>query len=125
MAQNVDITMLAKLCQETLAETKAARRELGDVRVMAEQTVEYLRNMEKRHETRFTIIDKGFHAVDQRIAVVDQRLSGIDQRITDLKDDLELIIRAELSGRLTNFETKIDERLARIEQRLNGATHRS
>jgi hypothetical protein len=111
MAKNVDITLLTKLSQEALAEVKAMRGEIKVVRDLANGTFEYLRKMEQRHEQRFI-------GIDQRIAGVDQRLVGIDQRITDLKDDLELMIKAELGGRFANFETKLDERLARIEQRL-------
>ena len=117
MTDNVDITLLAKLSQETLTAVQAMRRELADARALARETFEYMRKMESRHEQRFI-------GVDQRIAGVDQRLVGIDQRITDLKDELELIIKAEIGGRLTNFENKLDERLANIEKHLNGAGSR-
>lgn|SRR5262245_13590947 len=118
MPDNVDITKLAKIGQETLVELKAVRRELADVRALSLQTVEYLRSLEKRHDSRFVTIDLRFSAVDERIAAVDQRLAGVEQSVSDVKNEIELIIRAEVSGRLTNFENRIDERLARIERRL-------
>jgi hypothetical protein len=137
MAENVDMPLLAKLCQDTLAETRAARGDLADVRRdladvhrnladvrhdladvqrLAIKTVEVLTKMERRNEVRNA-------AVDRRFAVVDARLSGLDQRMSDLKDDLELMIKSEelmikseLRGALSNFETRmislIDERLA-------------
>ena len=52
MAENVDITLLAKVCQDTLTETKAIRRELADVQRLAIKTVDVLTRMEKRNETR-------------------------------------------------------------------------
>ena len=109
MAENVDIALLAKVCQDTLTETKAIRRELADVQRLAIKTVDVLARMEKRNETRTA-------TVDGRFAVVDARLSGLDQRIGDLKDEMELMIKREMMTALGNFETRmvgpIEERLA-------------
>jgi len=139
MVENVDITLLAKLCQDTLAETRAIRHDLAAVQRVATKTVDVLNKMEQRNEARsaaieirFAAIDDRFTAMDSRFAVidslaaidwrfaaVDSRLRGIDQRIGDLKDDLEPMIKSELMGALGNFEVRmmglIEERLARRE----------
>jgi hypothetical protein len=110
MADKVDIALLAKLCQDTLAETKAIRQDLANVQMLATKTVDVLTKMEKRNEARSA-------AVDGRFAIVDARLSGLDQRIGDFKDELGLMIRSELMGALGSFEAKmvglIEDRLAR------------
>jgi hypothetical protein len=131
MAENVDITLLAKICQDNWAETKAMRRELAEVQRLAIKTVDVLVGMEQRNEgrfaaiearfagidDRFSVIDTRFAAVDSRFIAVDSRLRGIDQRITDLKDDLQLMIKRELMGALGNFETRM---AALIEERVAG-----
>jgi len=124
MAENVDITLLAKLCQDTLTETKAVRRDLAAVQRLAIKTVDVLSRMEQRNEARFAaiddrfaVVDTRFAAIDSRFVAVDSRLRGIDQRIGDLKDDLQLMIKSELMGALGNFEVRM---LGLIEQRFAG-----
>ena len=137
MAENVDITLLAKVCQDTLAETKTIRRDLADVQRLAIRTVEVLARMEQRNEVRFNALEARFAMIDDRFAAIDRcfgafdsrfaainsrfvavdgRLRGIDLRIGDLKDEMQLMIKSELMGALGNFETRmmglIEERLA-------------
>lgn len=69
----------------------------------------------KRHDRRFDTIDHRFNHVEQRI-------SDVEQRIGDSRGELELMLKGELLGRLTHFETRIDERLAEFEEKLNGPT---
>lgn len=140
MAENADITLLAKLCQDTLTETKAIRRDLSNVQRLAVNTVDVLSKMAQHNEARFAamdarfsaidarfgaiderfgVMDTRFAAIDTRFASVDARLRGIDQRLADLKDELQLTIKSELMAALGNFETRIVElletRLARTE----------
>src|SRR5262245_12405822 len=131
MVENVDITLLAKLCQDTLTETKAIRRDLADVQRLAVRTVDVLGEIEQRNaarfaaiETRLTEIDKRFavfdtrfSAIDTRFAAVDARLLGIDQRIGGLKGKLELTIKSELMTALGNFEARM---IGLIDRRLGG-----
>lgn len=55
--------------------------------------------------------------VDAKVGEVEVRLGQVetrlDRRIADLRDDLELLLRSELMGRLTSFETTLDDRLER------------
>ncbi len=42
----------------------------------------------------------------------------LDRRLTEVKDDLELILKVEISGAFMRLETKLDHRLSAIEDRL-------
>jgi hypothetical protein len=100
IAENIDIASLTKLCRDALAETKAMRRDLADVQGLALKTVDVLTKLERRNEARSAV-------VDGRFAVVDARLNGLDQRMSDLKDDLELMVRRELMGAIGVFESGV------------------
>ncbi len=51
--------------------------------------------------------------MDQRL---DARISAVDLRIAGLHDNLELMIKSEIMGRMTNFETKYEHRLDKLEE---------
>lgn len=70
-------------------------------RTMLLQVIEILR----RHERRFDDIER--------------RFGDVERRISDSRSDLELMLKAELLGRLTHFETLMDERIAQLEDRLS------
>lgn len=74
---------------------RAIRREVADIRALTLQNTEYNRRLERR-------------------------IGGVEQRIEDLKDDLELMIKAELMGRLSHFETLFDHRLDALAERVAG-----
>lgn len=121
MVENVDITLLTRLCQDTLAETRAIRSDLADVQRLAVRTVDVLTRMAQHNDARFATIDARFGAIDDRFSMmdmrfaaidsrfvaVDARLRGIDQRIADLKGELELTIKSELMSALGSFETRM------------------
>jgi predicted RNase H-like nuclease (RuvC/YqgF family) len=70
-------------------------------------------------DRRLGEINRRFDAVDQRIGNLDQRVDETNERISDLKDELSLMLKMELSGWAANFETRLDQRLERIENRLD------
>jgi hypothetical protein len=56
---------------------------------------------------------------DQRtllLALVEQG-QRLERRITETRDDIELMLKAELMGRLGNFETRFEQRLDDLEHR--------
>src|SRR5262245_12385384 len=120
MTENVDLTLLAKLARDNLAETKALRGEVADVRTLSLHTVEYMRRMEQRLDTRISGVDARISDLDGRISHLDSRISGLDDRIVGIRDDLEIMLKSELMGRLANFETRmenlLDQRLASLEK---------
>ncbi len=77
----------------TLAILKEIRADLGEHRRLLLQLVEASR----RHDRRF---------------------EDIERRIAETRDELDLMLKGELLGRLTHFETQIDEKLARLSDRV-------
>jgi hypothetical protein len=49
----------------------------------------------------------------------DHRFNDLERRMSDLTGELELMLKSELMGRLTHFETQIDEKLAQLSDRLH------
>jgi hypothetical protein len=78
----ITLELLARLCQQTLQEARALRKEVADVRTLGLQTVEYARRIERRG-------------------------GEIERRVGEQRDDLELMIKAELSGALANMQTQL------------------
>jgi uncharacterized coiled-coil protein SlyX len=118
--ENVDLSLLAKLARDNLAETKALRGEVADVRTLSLQTVDYMRRMEQRLDARIGGLDARISDLDARVANVDSRIGGLDDRLVGIRDDLEIMLKSELMGRLANFETRmehlLDQRLASLEK---------
>lgn len=50
------------------------------------------------------------------------RFDVIERRISDLRPDLELMLKGELLGRLGHFETQIEHRIDELEARLSAKT---
>ena len=71
---------------------KEIRTEQRDQRTLLLQSVEYSRRIERR-------------------------LDALDRRTGELRDDLELMIKAELMGRLGHFEIQIEHALGRMSDR--------
>jgi hypothetical protein len=76
---------------------KQIQRDLSDQRRLLLNLVDYVHRMEQRSEERFI---------------------AIDRRLSSMKDDIELMVKAELMGRLTHFETLMDEKIAKLSDRL-------
>ena len=66
------------------------RKEQADQRTLLLSLVDHMRKMEQR----------------------------LEARITYLRDDLELMLKAELLGRLTHFETMMDQRIDALAERI-------
>ncbi len=50
---------------------------------------------------------------------LERRFGDIERRISDTRAEIELMLKAELLGSLTHFETQMDERIARLEDRVS------
>ena len=79
----VSLELLARLSQQTLQETRALRKEVSDIRSLGLQTIEYARRIERR-------------------------IDEVERRVRDQRDDLELMIKAELGGGLANMQTQLE-----------------
>jgi hypothetical protein len=89
----VTLEFLARLCQQTLQEARAARKDVADVRTLSLQTVEYVRRL-------------------------DRRMGDIERRMSEMRDDLELMIKAELGGALANMQTQLENNLQPIQDKI-------
>ena len=61
---------------------------------------------------------------DQRsllLALADQG-QRLERRIHDVRDDIELMLKAELMGRMGNFETRMEARLDALAERIGDAS---
>ena len=58
-------------------------------------------------------------AIGGRLATARSALQRLERRLGDLSGELELMVKSELMGRLTHFETQIDEKLAQLSDRLH------
>jgi predicted nucleic acid-binding Zn-ribbon protein len=85
--------MTANIENLILEQLRQIRAEIRDVRAVVLQNVEYTRRLE-------------------------QRMGSFEQRLNHLRDDLELMIKAELMGRLGHFETAIEQRLDALGDRI-------
>lgn len=50
-------------------------------------------------------------ALTKHVSELEKRLA---RRVDDVKDDLEIMIKSELMGRLTNYETRIDQKIEEL-----------
>lgn len=50
---------------------------------------------------------------------LDRRIDGLERRFEEMKDEIELMVKAELMGRLGNFEMQMEARLDRMAERLD------
>jgi hypothetical protein len=48
---------------------------------------------------------------------LERRMGELERRISEIKDDIEIMLKAELMGRLGNFETRFEQRLDDLERR--------
>jgi hypothetical protein len=63
-----------------------------------------------------------FDGIERRFEGIERRFEGIERNIKDGNADLELMLKGELLGRLTHFETRMDERFAAAEDRNKAPT---
>ncbi len=56
---------------------------------------------------------------DRRFDDIERRFGDVERRISDTRAELELMLKAELLGSLTHFETQMDERISQLENRVS------
>jgi hypothetical protein len=81
----VTLELLQTLILRSLDEHKATRRELADIRGLA-------------------------LALNDKVQRLDRTLLKTKRDIHEVKDDIWVMLKAELMGRLGNFETRIEAR---------------
>jgi len=65
------------------------------------------------------VTKKRFEAIDRRFDAIDRRFDAMDHRLNDLTGELEPMLKSETMGRLAHFESKVDRKIAELEERLS------
>lgn len=97
-----------------MSETGPVTLEL--IGVMLRDVQLQIRDMRKERHKDMALVTDLLHRVNR----VDSHVGEVDGHIEVLRVDLELMIRAELMGRIGAFETSIDHRLDQHEERIAG-----
>ncbi len=95
-ATAIDLNFLAKQMERLLKEAAGLRRDVAKSIVLATQNLEFSRRIERR------------------FGEVDERVSQMGRRIDELKDDFEVMLKAELSGSLANFEDRVEAKISEL-----------
>jgi hypothetical protein len=72
-----------------------------------------IRAEQAQHRTLILQSIDASRRIEQRL---DARITALDLHVTGLRDDMELLIKSEIMGRMTNFETKFEHRLDKLEE---------
>ncbi len=56
-------------------------------------------------------LTKHVFEVEKRLA---KRIDDMNKRFDEVKDDLEIMLKSELMGRLSHFETRIDQKIEEL-----------
>ena len=73
----------------------------------------------RQHRTLLLQLSEAAHRHDRRFDDMERRFGEVERRISDTRAEIELMLKAELLGSLTHFETQMDERIARLEDRVS------
>jgi hypothetical protein len=94
MVESADSTLMLEILKEI-------RKEQNNQRTLLLQTVDAVRRLQ--------------HYMEEKFLNVEDRFLDMERRMKTHKDDLELMLKSELLGSLTHFQTKIE---TYVEQRL-------
>jgi len=86
----VSLEGLQSLSLRVLDEQRVIRREMGDVRTLI-----------------LGLVDQG-QRFDRRLGQFERRLGELKIELHETKDDIELMLKAEIMGRMGHVETRID-----------------
>ena len=97
--ETVTIELLARLGRQTLQEMRVLRNDVANARTLSLQTIDYARRIERR------------------IGEVEHRMGAVEHRMGEMRDDLELMIKAELGGALANMQTELENHVRPLQDR--------
>lgn len=106
MADNVDLNFLATQFERVLTgqrEIRDEQREIREELTGIRQEMSVMRSdMADMRRAILQLIDKAMRH--------ERRFDELERRIVEAKDDIELMMRSEVMGRLAYFETKMEAR---------------
>jgi hypothetical protein len=94
------LELLRNLMLQSLNELREMRREVGEQRSLL-----------------LALTDQG-QRLDRRMSDVERRMGDVERRPGEMRDDIELMLKAELMGRMGNFETQVGHRLDALADRV-------
>jgi len=98
----VSLEMMQALMVRVMDELKIVRNENGSMRTIM-----------------LGLSDQG-RRIERRLGELDRRFGELDRRLDEAKDDMELMIRSEMMGRLGNFEIRFERRLEELAETIAG-----
>ncbi len=70
-----------------------------------------IRRDQRETKELLVALTKHVFDVEKRLA---KRMDDMNERFDETKDDLEIMLKSETLGRLTNFETRIDQKIEEL-----------
>ncbi len=77
-----------------------------------------LREIRKNMADQRTVLLQSIDRTSRMEIRLEAKMLAFEQRLNNLRDDLELMIKAELMGRLGHFETVMEQRLDALGDRI-------
>lgn len=101
MSDTVNLDFLARQIDRVLTEQREMRGELAGMR---EDMTVMSREIADMRRATLQLIEKSIRH--------ERRFDELEHRIVETKDDMELMIRSELMGRMAHFESKMEARFS-------------
>jgi hypothetical protein len=73
----------------------------------------------RKQRTLLLQVAEAAHRHDRRFDEIERRFGDVERRISDTRAEIELMLKAELLGSPTHFETRMDARIVELEDRLS------
>jgi hypothetical protein len=115
MAENVDNSLMLEILKEVRTDQQEMRTDLHVIRTdQLEMRTELqdmktdLQEVRKEQRDQRTLLLKTVDTVRTLHLYVEKRFSDVEERMRAHRDDLELMLRAELLRSLTGFQTRIE-----------------
>jgi hypothetical protein len=91
--KQVTLEFIGKQLEKVLAEMRELRRDVTNSVTLATKNLDFSRRVERR------------------LGELDERVTQTNRRIDEIKDDLEVMFKAEIMGQLNHFETRLSRML--------------
>ena len=98
------LEFIGKQLEKVLAEMRELRRDVSNSVTLATKNLDFSRRIERRLGELEERVTQTGHQLDERI-------TQTGRRIDELKDDLEVMFKAEIMGQINYFETRLNRSL--------------
>jgi hypothetical protein len=108
MAENVDNSLMLEVLKEMRTDLQEVRKDQLEMRTELHEVKTDLQEVRKEQGDQRTLLLKTVDTVRTLHLYVEKRFSDVEERMRAHRDDLELMLRAELLRSLTSFQTRIE-----------------